>query len=633
MRKNKIFFNIFIFLILSICLSFLIYNFNVLKLKKSDRVIRNIDLSSVSFEGMNYNNYFTSTKSEKKKIKINYKGYIRKLSFIYKTKENMPVKISYNGKDYYNIKQKKVKSENFVKSLNKSTILIDDYVNGLIIDLSKGSNFSISKIQVNNAIQFNFYLFIFVFSVLLCFYSLYLYLKGICFNGKIENVFLVIVLLLGSLYIILEPFTTSNSWDDQIHFSNVLSVVEPDGKTDWTKSSSIMTEVNPFAVSIDTSEERVTQNNYLNKNDKKVINSVNHSRLIAYNQVGYIIPGLIFKLCSILGISFIFKIILTKFSILLFYSLIMYYAIKIIPHGKRILSVFGLFPSILFLATQFSYDSPLIAMICLFIAQYLNVMENKKSSVDLKQVLILLISIIFSSFIKAVYVPLILLLLFIPKEKFKNVRQKKYFKVGVLLIFVLIMSTFVLPTVTETNTIGDIRGGNTSVSGQLKMIVHHPFGYASVLNDSAVKYFTYKLIGDQTLYSYSYVGKNDFANLYNILLVTFLFVIITDSNIGKKCVELNKNIKRFNFVIILGIILLIWTALYLSFTPVAALDIFGVQNRYFIPLLIPIVLISLSNTKIVHFFDLKKYDFYILFTVVLVISFSLYCDFFIHFCN
>lgn len=635
MKKNRLVIGIIVIFLLSLLLSFLVYNFNIFVLDKSDRGLKNIDLSKVSYLGFDHSNNdsFTSTDEKSKIIKIPYEGYVKKLVIKYKANENFLINISYKGNDYFEKKVKKSKSESFVKMLDKSILLIDDYVDGLTLDFSEGSDFTIKSIQINNSLQFNFYLFYFIFCNLICIFVLYLYLKKNLFNGKIEKLFLSLVLLLGSLYIILGPYVTSYSWDDQIHFSNIYKIFELDGRTDWTKSSSLMTEIRPFSGSIDTFEERNEVNDFLNLNDTKIVNSINNSRLIAYTQAGYIIPGLVYKICSIFGVSFIIKMILSKFSILLFYSLIMYYSIKIIPHGKRILTVFGLFPSILFLTTQFSYDSPIIAMICLFIAQYLKIMQEKKSIVTLKEVLILFISIIFASFIKAVYIPLILLLLFIPKEKFSNKTQNKFFKVGVILIFIFILSTFVLPTVTETNSIGDIRGGNTSVSGQLKSIIHHPLGYLSVLNDSALKRFTNKLMGDQTLYSYSYIRTGDFENVYNILLIVFIFTVITDSYINNKNESINGFIKMFNILLVIGTILLIWTALYLSFTPVAAVDIFGVQNRYFIPLIIPIVLILFSNKKIYHDFDMIKYDFYVMLLVSFCILWSLYSNYFINFCN
>ena len=46
---------------------------------------------------------------------------------------------------------------------------------------------------------------------------------------------------------------------------------------------------------------------------------------------------------------------------------------------------------------------------------------------------------------------------------------------------------------------------------------------------------------------------------------------------------------------VLGVMYLIWTALYLSFTPVGLGHINGVQARYYIPLLLLIATLSFNN--------------------------------------
>ena len=52
-------------------------------------------------------------------------------------------------------------------------------------------------------------------------------------------------------------------------------------------------------------------------------------------------------------------------------------------------------------------------------------------------------------------------------------------------------------------------------------------------------------------------------------------------------------------VIVFGVMCLIWTALYLSFTPVGLSQINGVQGRYYIPITIWLLWV-LRNKKIVN---------------------------------
>ena len=84
-------------------------------------------------------------------------------------------------------------------------------------------------------------------------------------------------------------------------------------------------------------------------------------------------------------------------------------------------------------------------------------------------------------------------------------------------------------------------------------------------------------------------------------------------------------------VICLGVSVLIWTALYVSYTPVGALEIAGVQPRYFLPLAFPMLLI-LHSDKIKHNISDRIYDTIIFAVPLFVLVVSLYRIYLISFC-
>ena len=57
-------------------------------------------------------------------------------------------------------------------------------------------------------------------------------------------------------------------------------------------------------------------------------------------------------------------------------------------------------------------------------------------------------------------------------------------------------------------------------------------------------------------------------------------------------------------IMLFGIIVLIWTAMYLSFTPVGLSKINGVQPRYYIPLMYPLMILFMPNKETGRFGDL-----------------------------
>lgn len=629
--QNKIikrFFLIGLLLVVSYVISFLIYNFNVLRIANSERKIIEIPISSIG------DSRYNSKTTANKKIKIKYHGYIKKLVIEYNSKNTFSYDINYSGRNYYNDIIKKKLNDSLNDKINKSVTMINDEVNNVTIDFSNGNNFFIKKIYIDNSIGFNIYLFTFILFSLFILFIIMSYYKFDLFHKKIERLFFTLVLLIGGLFIILQPYLTSYSYDDQIHFNSIYRMFELDGVTEWTDGYHIYTEVDPFSIGIDTAEERTEQNKFLNKQNAIELKEQT-SPLITYGQIGYIVPGITIKICKILGLCTTLTIIITKFSMLIFYALIMSYSIKIIPRGKRILSVFGLMPSMMFLSTQFSYDPPIIAGMCLFTAQFIRLIETKNTKVDLKTSLILLFSIIVASFIKVVYAPLILMLLLIPKEKFSSESQRNIFKIGTILIFILIISTYIFPAASSVNDLADLRGGNTSVSGQIKNIVKYPIGFVHLIKDTAGNLFFNKLVGESTLYNYAYIANNKMVsnneNIYYMLLIIFIYVIITDSY-KRNNYKREKIIKIFNFILNFGMIFLVWLALYVSFTPVASTNIFGVQNRYFLPIMMPLILISYSTDKIKINYDLKKYDAIIMFLMTIILLVSLYSVFYLSFC-
>jgi uncharacterized membrane protein len=169
------------------------------------------------------------------------------------------------------------------------------------------------------------------------------------------------------------------------------------------------------------------------------------------------------------------------------------------------------------------------------------------------------------------------------------------FRVGIIAIFVTIMATFVLPTVMNPASTGDLRGGDTSVSGQLHFILGDPLFYSRLLFKSIWDSLGSYLLGNSTLVNFAYLGISNNNAAYAAICV-ILFTIFTDSVRDDKY-SFKPAAKIFIVTIIFSIICLVWTALYLSFTPVGANQIFGVQSRYYLPLLVPI-LYMIRSTRI-----------------------------------
>ena len=91
---------------------------------------------------------------------------------------------------------------------------------------------------------------------------------------------------------------------------------------------------------------------------------------------------------------------------------------------------------------------------------------------------------------------------------------------------------------------------------------------------------------------------------------------------------------KYSFSVIassIGVVSLIWTALYLSFTPVGSTEINGVQPRYFLPLLFPI-LVCFKSSKVKNYFSDRICNVIVFAVPSLVILIAIYKLILIRFC-
>jgi len=564
-------------IIISMLCELIFFNYKLLFLDNNNRTI-------------NINNYQEEIIDDKKIISFDLKNvYNNKLKITYKTVEDVGFSINYQGNNYYQELKEEVFNDKFDNEANLSVNNIQNNVGNIKITFNSKANINIESIQIDNKINLNLFRIFFISIIFIIIYIIYKFYKNNCSYEKIHLYFLIIGLLLGGTFIILQPSTTYYSWDDQIHFLNVYEMFDANGY--WNMGEFSMIDSSPIGRdNVSSIEEQLNINNYLNV-EKPGNYSSFKSRFITYNKIAYLPSAIGFHICNKLNLPFVICFKIGKFMNLLTYLLIFSYAIKISPSFKRLLVVLAFIPTNLFLATQYSYDPAVVAGLTLGIVLLTNVIFNKDAKVDFKFMLLFLLSMLYGCFPKAVYAPLLLLFLLIPKDKFKNNKQCNHAKIGIVIVTILMMATFVLPTVSSSEVAGDSRGGTTSVSEQLRLIISNPIGYVKVLKDTMGVRFIDNFIGKNAIGNFSYMNKIS-DNLYYIYLILLLVVGLSDNynNDGFKVKS-----KIFGATLILGTILLIWTALYLSFTPVGLTTINGVQERYFLPLLLPVFLLIRSK--------------------------------------
>lgn len=591
MNKKKNFIFIFVLILFSIVVAFAIelFWFNRKNLFKNN--ISSIDIVEKK-DIINTNGWYETTSNNSYVILKLKDSYINKINFDYKYNKNFSWYLEYNTKN--NVKIKSPQTSSFlinraVRKLNTNTSTIK------IVFLEK--NIKFRNIMQNNLISFNFGRILFLV-VLISVFLILLKFKEY-FISNLDKLFLLIVLPCSFLFVFIMSKTVYVSWDDQIHYKNSYALFDKNS----TKSSEAMT------ILLDSSytdsklyqsiEEKFMLYKYINELDKntygKSIQLNDYSE--KYSKIVYLPMYIGFKIAKLFNFDFILSFTFAKILNLLCYVILMYFAIKISTYAKKIVFIIALFISNIFLATQFSYDPTIIAGITLGLASFLRILEMK--TIDYKYIIIFIFSIVWACLPKAIYAPILLLLLFIPNSKFKNKETGIKLKILVSVIFLLLISTFVLPAL-FTNMAGDDRGGNTSVARQMAYIINNPIQYIKTFGRFFFIYSPRLLIGPNTFTGTGYVIPtfSENVNLFYISYLLMIFYYVFSSKLNKNVIT--KRIKIIFLILIFGLFILISTALYLSFSPVGSNEIFGVQTRYFIPLFLPLLIVlwpTSSNVK------------------------------------
>lgn len=587
-----------------------VFIFNLKAISPSDN---NKSEANIAYDTKNTDGFTTIS------LILNQK-YVRKLIINYESSEKIDFSIKYTYQGLYGKSEEKTVEDIFDPAFSSAVTNIDQDVISLNMSYKNTDDLVIQQISIDNDFHFNFVRFISITLLSLAVFFLIFFYKDGFKTEKLHIYFAVLASLLGTTIIIAQPVAIVLSLDDQTHFERVTTWFG--GEVHYNNGEYNLSDtglgISSGRDSIDSIEEQQSQNNYLNTNSEYE-NTINKGYFTNYSRTPYLPMVIGYHGAKTLGLPFTVCFQIGKLFNLLVYVLLMAYAIKTTIVGKRLLTVLALVPTTIFLASNYSYDPGVFAGISVFFVHVVNLFVDKKSKFNFKTATIMIASISFACLAKAVYAPFILLTLLIPKDRFKNIKQSRFVKAGFLAITAMFLIFTILPSIAGS-TVSDSRGGEeVSAKGQISAIVSHPVDYAVVMKNSAVDSFFTKLLGASALNNFSYMGKYDEAsNFFFILVILIIFAALTDNAFN----TLDKKQRWAIGGTVALTILLIWSALYLGFTPVASNQVNGVQSRYFLPLLFPLLL-ALQSSKIQNKITPKIYNSIIVSVSTITIIFAI----------
>jgi len=451
-----------------------------------------------------------------------------------------------------------------------------------------------------------------VFYITVAFSGYFIYV----FRKKPEALFLSLSLLIGFCYVAVSPFMWFG-WDNGVHYA--WTVEESFIRTVSVSQADLMLVHSPeffpffdYFNDYDNAHEMsrlLTQGheNFTVYTFRKGTTTFSWSMIgvqFIYNRLAHIIPGLVTFISRSLVLPPVLTVKIGSMTNHIVYSLIIYFALKRLNSGKYLMAVIAMVPTAFALSTSFGYDHWLTAFFMLGFAYYLHEIQTPEKKIELKNLIIMVGAFVFALGTKEVYVPMMFVLFFIKKDKFKELKHYYRYITAVTGLIIFVFAVFLIPFVMSGGGDGDWRGeSNVNAVGQMRFMFQNPFSYTMILLRFLVQYFN--VFTNNYFTHFAHMGYTPFLLLLWILIC---FTALTDR---KSCDDLTSTGKMKVLITFLGLstVVLFSTAMYIGFTGVGEDTILGVQQRYKLPLLFPFIYV-IAGFKLFNNFNRINEVFY-----------------------
>ncbi len=439
------------------------------------------------------------------------------------------------------------------------------------------------------------------------FFAMFLFAEAVCAGFyylafmrkcKIEKVFLFTILCLGILYnFLITPYMTpdeSYHIDMTYRHSNTLLGIESAGENKCYKRMD------------DTKIEFTSEpslENYKNIYDG-FFRGVRNNRLVEADATSTTEAPMILYLPAVLGMTLarllhlgtVPMYLLARWCSLLFFALMTYIGMKKLPFGKITLFLLAILPMNLQQCTSFSYDAVINGVIFLYICCCISLTwrEEPVKPVDILVMGILSIVMIYGK--SGIYLPIALLALLIPAERFGGKRVRNFCILALCLLPVLafvnkntVAVNYIATTTEATATVGS----STTAGYTLGYFLSQPLELVRIMANT---------IADKSaFYLMSLVGQKMGwveIEISEVIPMLFLLLLVLSCMRTKDEPQYVKTGQKWWIVCVCAVCAgLILAGMLLTWTPRDHISIEGVQGRYFIPFM-PAFLLVLRNGRL-----------------------------------
>ena len=403
---------------------------------------------------------------------------------------------------------------------------------------------------------------------------------------KPEVLFLVLILIVGGMLCWFLPDATRVSLDDGYHFQHALNYSTL-GRVRFTDADwEQMQAENERNYELDQWDAYLTKQDEQYANGARFVTSRFHLDPKEYwmstNGLGLFL-GRLFRL------RYWDMWSLGRFTGLLAYALIGFFAIRRLRSGRMVLAMVLMMPSCVFLASNYSYDPGVTAGITLSCAYWIAQWQERDQPLKWKDAAVMIAGMLTACYAKAIYFPIFLLFLCLPKTKFSGRKQRNIYTAVMLLSMAVVMLYILLPLGKSGGQGDDRAEGYVNTFDQILFILRNPGTYAAYLQRFLMEYLDPNSM-DFLTNSYGYQGCGRCMVMILMLLAVTTFTDANEENLLP-----GPGVRAFSLAVLFGSLVLMVTSMYVWFSAVGSPTFDGMQPRYMIPFMYPAMALLNSN--------------------------------------
>lgn len=414
---------------------------------------------------------------------------------------------------------------------------------------------------------------------------------------KPERLFVVLAVVFGILIIILSP--PMSTPDDNTHFYNSYTISRgdifpqtengipgkymPQGVIDFVNNTAFLNADSNYtytdfyydgAMSVSEEEKQEVFKNYFASKA---------------NPIGYTVPAIGMFAGNVLLSAYNSEFVLPynlmffgKLFNLLFYIIVMFFALRITPCYKRTMFLLALMPMSLYQAASLSYDSLLISVCLLLFAYTMRILADDSYQITWRDIIIISLISICLCAVKQAYAPLMLILLAIPRSRFGSLRRY-FISIGIVLLAGA--SAYIIPSMVNSAIYAAPIPANEIA--QKEYLMAHIFEFPIMIARTVWKSRVFYLEG-----FFGKLGQQDINFPPPIVILFYLLLVVA---VFYDSCEAKFIRYPFKLLAAAGCLIMIagsYYMMYIGWTSIPEIAgvgvnyITGVQGRYFIPVAI-----------------------------------------------